>query len=383
MTNVEIQQLHKDAVVSLSYVNPGIEYKKGGGVSARTYFTKRERWMEATIPMMRKGGVDLVVLSHGNPDPSRLPGAAGADCLLRCFDAMIQEIERNRDLALILTRRDLDEALRRGKMGIIFGVTCGPVDGDLATLRTLFRVGVRTAHPFGNDPKLGGSADGPKQHGLTRVGQAIIREMERLGMLVDLAHSNDRTFAEALRFAQKPVMDSHTNCRAIADYERCCTDDQLRIIARQGGVIGVHFGFVETMARVEDARYKRMMRAFRKKYAAMGRKYKDPYEFMSHRWDPAEWPRSLGGSVDDGTVIHRATIRQLGDHIERMVNVAGIDHVCIGSDYSSGCMPEGVETAETLVNLTHEMAQRGFSAAEIKKIWGGNFVRLLRETLPA
>jgi membrane dipeptidase len=203
--------------------------------------------------------------------------------------------------------------------------------------------------------------------------------MERLGMLVDLAHSNDRTFADAIRFAEKPLIDSHTNCRAIADYGRCCTDDQLRALGKQGGVIGVHFGFVEKTSRVADAK---LMRGFYRKVRQLERRYKEPYEFLEHRMDGYEWPLCLGGAVDDGTPIHRAKLSQLGDHIERMGKVAGIDHVCIGSDYSSGAMPEGVETAETLVNLTRELARRGFTANEIKQIWGGNFVRLLRQTLP-
>ena len=158
MIKSEIQKLHQDAVVCLSYVNPWIEYRHPQGVSARRYFTESARWMEASIPMLRKGGVDLVVLSHGNPDPERLPGGAGVECLFKCYDALINEIERNRGLALILTKRDLDCAVQRGKMGILLGVTAAPFNNDLVTLRNLFRMGVRTVHPFANDPAVGGFA---------------------------------------------------------------------------------------------------------------------------------------------------------------------------------------------------------------------------------
>src|SRR5688572_28114160 len=212
MNKSEIKKLHREAVVCLSYVNPWIEYSPQG-ISARRYFTESAAWMEASIPMMRRGGVDLVVLSHGSPDPVRLPGAAGFDCLMKCYDAMIQEIERDKNCFLILSKRDLDRVGRGGKMGILLGITAAPFNNSLAELRTFFRIGVRTVHPFGNDPLLGGYADGPKELGLSHFGREVIREMERLGMLVDVAHTNDRTYADVMRFARKPLINSHTNCR--------------------------------------------------------------------------------------------------------------------------------------------------------------------------
>jgi membrane dipeptidase len=382
MTPAAIKQLHREATVALSYVNPWIEYAPGG-VSARRYFTESAWWMEASIPMMRKGGVDLVVLSHGNPDPTRFPGALAVECMVKCYDVLVSEINRNRDLVLVLNRRDLDRAMREKKMGIILGITAAPFNGDLAVMRALFAMGVRTVHPFANDPTIGGFAGGPKQLGLKPFGRKIIREMERLGMLVDVTHTNDRTFADAIRFAEKPLINSHTNCRAIADYDRCCTDDQLRALAKAGGLIGAHFGFLDMPGVAEGPAHQRMLKAFYKKLGAMQRKYKDPYEFLQHRNDPFEWPAALGGAVDDGTSIYRSKLTQLIAHIRHMVDVAGIDHVCIGSDYSSGNMPVGVETAETLCNLTGAMVRDGFSAGAVKKIWGANFLRILGQTLPA
>jgi membrane dipeptidase len=186
-----------------------------------------------------------------------------------------------------------------------------------------------------------------------------------------------------LRFAKRPLNDSHTNCRALADYDRCCTDEQLRMISRKGGVVGAHFGFLEPPEIAEGPAQKQVLRDFYKKLAAMKRRYKHPYEFLQHRNDPWEWPRSLGGFVDDGQPIRRAPMKALGDHIERLVKIAGIDHVGIGTDYSAGNMPVGVETVETLHNLTAELIGRSFTPAQVKKIWGENFLRLYRECLPA
>jgi len=379
----EITKLHRAADLFLSYVNPWIEYNANGTVSAHKFFTLSHAWMQASMPLMRKGGVDVVTLSHGVPDEPLFPGGLGVECLMKCFDALIGEIERDPKYTLILTRKDLDPATRRGKMGVLLHITSAPFNGDIANLRNYFRLGVRGIHPFANHPQLGGYAGGPKRLGLQRFGKEVIREMERLGMVVDLAHTNDRTFADALRFARKPLIDSHTNCRAIADHDRCVTDDQLRAIAKVGGVVGVHFGFVEPPAVENGPGYDKMMRAFYKKQAAMKRKYKEPYEYLSHRNDPYEWPVTIGGAIDDGTVMHRAKISQLGDHVEHMVDVAGIDHVGIGTDYAGGAMPQGVETAATLVNLTRELVRRGFRTQDIKKIWGGNFLRVYRECLPA
>ncbi|MBI4026817.1 MAG: membrane dipeptidase [Verrucomicrobia bacterium] len=385
--NRAILKLHRDATVVLGYVNPGLIYRHHpDGVSAHDFIAGRPGCGQGTVWRMRKGGVDLVVLSHGNIDPKRFPDSAEVDYMLRCFDALITEIKKSPDLQLILTKSDLDYSIQKKKFGVLLHLGGMPINNSLAVLRMYQRLGIRGAHPFVSDLKIGGEGYGSPRVGLKPWGRAIIREMERLSILVDLTHTNDRTFAQVMRMVKKPVIDSHTCCRALARVyrQRNRTDEQMRLIAQTGGVIGVHFSsaFIEKMRLDESQKYKRLIGAFRKKLARMERKFKDPYEFISHRWDPWEWSKALGGAVADGIEIRRTTIARLVDHLEHIAEVAGINHVGIGSDYDLGDTCGGVETADKLPNLTAELVQRGYQKEEIRKILGGNFLRVFRQCLP-
>jgi membrane dipeptidase len=245
-------------------------------------------------------------------------------------------------------------------------------------------LGVRAMHPFLCDPSVGGFAGGEPLQGLTALGREVIREMEQSRVLIDLAHANDRTFRDVMQRVSRPVMDSHTACRALVNIERNRSDDQLRAIARMGGVIGVHFSspFLKTFTSEEMAPRRRALEKGRRRMAALRRRYRDPYEYLSKRMDPAIWPRILGGAREDGSVIHRASISQLIDHLAHMVEVAGINHVGIGSDYDLGNICGGVETADKLPNLTRSLKARGFHNEEIWKLQCGNFLRLFRQILP-
>lgn len=377
-----VRALHRAAPVVLGYVNPWLDYG-AGTASARRMFIQRRPWAQQSVPLLREGGVDVVVYSHGNNCPSHFSGAAEIEYMLRCFDALIAEAERHPHARILRTKGDLDRALREGKLGILLHLTGAPIHGDLAMLRTYQRVGVRAAHPFLRDPRVGGYCGGDPRVGLRPLGREILREMERLGMVVDLAHANDRCFRDALRVATRPVIDSHTCCRALVDVERNCADDQLRAIADTGGVVGAHFSS-RFIAGSDGARAD--LRAFRQKFlrekvAELERRYKDPYEFLARRFDPNAWPKALGGAVEDGTKIVRVSVGKLVDQIARMVDVAGVDHVGVGTDYDLGDICE-IDRVDKLPMLTAELVRRGFRPPEIRKILGENFLRVFRQCLP-
>lgn len=372
-----LERLHRDSDVVLSYVNPWFEYK-GRTVSARRLFWQKKPWAQENVPLLRRGGVDVVVYSHGNNARHRFTGPLEVEYMLRHFDALITEAERHPATVIIRTRRDLDAALRGGKLGILLHLTGSPINGDLAMLRTYYRSGVRAAHPFVHDERVGGHVGGNPRVGLRPFGREILREMERLSMLVDVTHANDRCLREVLRVVTRPVIDSHACCRSLVDLERNRTDEQLRAIAQTGGVIGVHFS--SKLINGVDIRGARVRRHLRK-MAALERKCKDPYEFLARRFDPFVCPKIFGGALDDGTKIPRATVAQLVDHIDRMVEVAGVDHVGIGTDYDNGDGCE-IDRVDKLPMLTAELVRRGYRPTEIKKILGGNFLRVFRQSLP-
>lgn len=380
----DIRRFHNRIPVALGYVNPSITHRPDGRIEAHEFFTKATAHSQATIPQLRKGGVNLVVFSHGPMDLKLLPGLTMVEYMLRCFDAQVTETERSPHCILIRSGEDVARTVREDKTGVILHFEDIPINGDMAMLRTYYRLGARVAHIFHQDESVGGNTDfSSPRVGLKKFGREVIREMEDMGMILDLAHSNDRTFADVMKITRKPVIDSHTVCRSLADYARACTDDQLRAVAATGGVIGVHFGF--SGAQPDPAwiaARQGALRQMNRRLAVIERKYRSqPYKYLYHRWNPQAWPRSLGGEVEDGVKIWHAPMQALIEQIDHMVETVGIDHVGIGADYFSTCGILGIESADKLANLTAALLKRGYGKADVRKIMGENWVRFYKENL--
>jgi len=373
--------------IALSYVNPYLKYTPDGRVSAREFFDASVAelpWMQAGAPRLLAGGVRLVVLSHGINDPNLFPGAAGVDLMLRCLDALEVSVQQHPRCTLIRSKSELREAMREDKLAVVLHLTGAPINGSLQVLRTYARLGVRSIHPFIRNSPLGGDSSSPEAT-LTPAGREAIKEMERCSILVDLAHANDPTFREVMGIAKHPVLDSHTACRALRDLPRNRTDDQLRAIASTGGVVGIHFSSLLLADLTNDPAYpawRKVIANVPATEARMRQRFPEPYAYMAHRYDALNWPVSTAGAIDDGVKVPRAPLSKLVDHIEHMVEVAGIDHVGIGSDYALSNICAGVETADKLPNLAAALRKRGYRQPELTKIMGGNLFRLFEEVLP-
>ncbi len=383
----ETRRFHRDIPVCLSYINPALTHRPDG-LDATECFNETPTWSQASVPQLRDGGVDVAVFSHGLAQSELFPGLEAVRYMLRSLDAMVDAAERTPGTRILRSATDLDAALAAHEVAILLHLIGLPIDNDFAIFRTYHRVGVRMAHIFSGDPRVGGEPDfSAPEVGLGELGREAIRVMERIGMIVDVAHTNDRTFDDVLATVTRPVVDTHTVCRAITPIGRACTDEQLRAIAATGGVIGVHFaaGFVypETDPAWVAARREAVI-AMRERIAEMERDYADnPYEFLCHRWDPEEWPRSLGGAIDDGIPVPNAPLDALLRQIDHMVEVAGIDHVGIGPDYFNAANVVGLETAASMPLLTQALLDHGYHRDEVAAIMGRNWVDFLRRNLPA
>ena len=370
--------------IGLSYVNAGVVHGVDGSVSARDYFhapARRVDFMQASVSQMLRGGVRLAVVSHGLNDPDLLPGPAGVEYILRCFDAIVSEAEACDQCVLVRTQRDLRRARRAGKLAVVLHLTGCPVNGSFQVLDVLARLGVRACHPMHHDAAIGEHWYG-QGRGLTRYGKQLVREMEARHILVDTAHASDRSFRDILRTARRPIFDSHTGCRAIVPSDRNRTDAQMKAIAATGGVVGVHFGSQLLADGLAVQPRRRLIEERNRLIARFRRTHRDPYDVLHHAYDARRWSRAIGGAKDDGHEAARATLEQLCDHIERMIEIAGIDHVCIGSDYALGGICAGVETAAKLQNLARALARRGYRSAELGKVLLGNLERLILCSLP-
>ncbi len=373
--------------VGLSYINPDIRHSEDGTVSANLFFHSKKpvsRWSQSQVSMMLKGGVRLVVLSHGQNEPERFPGAMDVEYMMRCLDGLLVAIETHPRCELIRTRSDLDRAVRADKLGIILHLTGASTNGSMQILRNYWRLGVRSIHPFIRSVEYGGEYKHP-EIGLTPLGKVLVREMERVGMIVDVTHANDKTTSQVLRMARQPVIDSHTTCRSLCNERRNRTDAHIREIAKTGGFVGIHFASWMLTSLRDKNQIGRNQIFSRKRIELFEKETRgldDPYAFMAYRTDPLRWSRELNDLRAEHSAQPQATMDILLDHIERMIELAGIDHVCIGADYMLSSTCEGVETAEKVWNIGRGLSNRGYRQRELDKVMGANLFRFFRENLP-
>jgi membrane dipeptidase len=330
---------------------------------------------QVDIPRMRIGHVAGLFLSIRS-DPGRYTPLESIRRALEQIDAVRRETARHpADLALATTAGEILAARKSRKIAILMGVEGGHmIDSDLAVLRTYYQLGVRylTLTHTVHTPWADTSSLPPTHNGLTDFGRQVVREMNRLGMMVDISHVSDKTFYDALETSEAPLIASHSSCRALADVPHNMTDDMLRAISKKGGVVHINYfeGFLDT--------------GFLKRYNALR---SDRQEEEIERRTPKFGDRSRAGP--EQRKIHAQSVARLGrvplsrllDHFEHAVKVAGIDHVGLGSDFdgSSDQFPEGMEDVSKIPNLVRGLMERGFSDGDILRILGRNTLRVMRE----
>jgi membrane dipeptidase len=349
------------------------------------------------LAQLRRGAVDVAVLSLGIPprvnrrnDGKRertvapvFEGAAGVEYLWRSLDDFQDVVARASDCAGIARSVAEIEALNaQNKTAILLHLTGAWCNGDLANLHEYYRRGVRAIHLcIEGLPGVGDSSgEVALEDGLTPFGADVVREMNRLGMVVDAAHAADRTAWQILERSTQPVISSHTWCRALRPGARGLPDDLMRAIAASGGVIGL-FLVADPVDASRPPRDEKVMAEFRRRIAELWRQYGDrPYEFLAHRYNWDTWKDLPGISNDPGLKPKMRGVETVLAHIDHAVNLVGIDHVGLGPDYEMGVMvPEGLETAAELPNLTAALLEHGYSPDDVKKILGSNFMRVFSE----
>ncbi|KPK81740.1 MAG: membrane dipeptidase [Gemmatimonas sp. SM23_52] len=318
------------------------------------------------IPRLREGGVDALFFAAYVP--SEYEGRGAARLALEQIDLVKGMVDRYPELELARSAADVERIARSGKIAALVGVEGGhTIEGSLAVLRSYFELGARYLTLTHNDATEWADAatDEPRHGGLSGFGEEVIREMNRLGMLVDISHVSFETMAAVLRVSEAPVIASHSGARAVNDHPRNVPDEILERLPANGGVVMVNFfsGFVVPAA----ADVAREMLAF---YRELRARYGDDDAAAEDAWQ-AWWSEQS---------IPRGTVSDLVDHIDHIVQVAGIDHVGLGSDFD-GCsaVPEGLEDVSKFPAITEELVDRGYAEQDIIKILGQNALRALAE----
>jgi len=326
------------------------------------------------IPRMREGGLGAIFFSIWMAGT-----VTGPDAVKRSLDQIeaVREMVRTHpaDLVLCTTADEVRRAHAEHKIAVLMGVEGGHmIADDLSALRSYAALGVRymtLTHMLNND-WADSSTDKPAHNGLTDFGKDVVREMNRLGVMVDISHVADKTFYDALAVSKAPLIASHSSCRALCNAPRNMTDQMIKDLAAKGGVIQInyHIGFLSQKFRdAEQAN------------PELGKQIQAEAEKRCAKEEACELieeDKETRADVEAGK-LPRVEWTEIIEHIDHAVKLVGADHVGLGSDFDGADMPYGMEDASHLPRITDALLKRGYSESDIRKILGGNTLRVMEQ----
>ncbi|MGH9383863.1 MAG: dipeptidase [Vicinamibacterales bacterium] len=351
---------HNDYPWALRQADPGRDFGKAD-------ITKSAPALMTDIPRLRQGGVGGQFWSVYVP--AAMQGKEAVRATLEQIDIVHRMVKRwPETFEYALTSADVERAFKAGRIASMIGMEGGhSIDSSLATLRMMHALGARymTLTHSSNLPWADSATDAVVLGGLSKFGEEVVREMNRLGMLVDLSHVSADTMEDALRVTEAPVIFSHSSARAVCNVPRNVPDSVLQMIPKNGGVVMVTFvpGFISQVAADYSTQLTAQTQLLRSQFPN-----NDAYVNATlERWKAAN-PRP------------RATLSQVADHIDHIRKVAGIDHIGLGGDFDGITdVVQGLEDVSTYPALTAELLKRGYKDDDIKKILGLNLLRVMKQ----
>ena len=336
-----------------------------------------ETGSKVDYPRMKEGGLDAIFFAafvsqdirddDGNERAKKL--------VIQMIDSVVSSTEQNASLVgLALTPQDAYELEKDGKRAIYLAIENGyPIGSDLKNIELFYDKGVRyitLVHSSNNDiADSATDSSGAEHEGLSAFGEEVVKEMNRLGIMVDVSHASDDVFFDAIAVSEAPIIATHSNARSVTEHQRNMSDEMLRLMAENGGV--VQMTLLSSYLRDEPPNPERSaaleeLRSSMKNVSVM-----TPEERAERR--------SAFNEINEKFPTPLATVKHVVDHIDHMVSIAGIDHVGIGCDFDGGGGIDGVFDASEVMNITIELVRRGYSEEDIEKIWGKNVMRVFEE----
>lgn len=328
-------------------------------------------------PRMKEGDLDAIFFAAFVAQDIRDDeGNSRAKALcLQMIDSIVASTEKNSDVVgLALDPDDAYALEKEGKRAIYIGIENGyPIGSDISNVELYYEKGVRyitLVHSSNND--LADSATdskGAEHGGLSAFGEQVVDEMNRLGIMVDVSHGNDSLFYDTVSRSKAPIIASHSNARVVTEHQRNMTDDMLRLMAENGGVVQLTMLADYLREAPPNAERDSAMAALRSNMKPIGEMTKEERTAL----------RASFQELNDKFPNPPATVVHVVDHIDHIIEVAGIDHVGIGCDFDGGGGIEGVFDASEVMNITIELVKRGYTEEQVAKIWGGNLIRVFKE----
>ncbi len=326
---------------------------------------------------MQEGGLDAIFFAVfvGQRELTEQGYVNAGKRALALFSAIDSSLNRHADLASpALSPADAYRLEEKNRLAVFIGMENGyPLGKNLSLVKRFFDLGTRyiTLCHTKNNQICDSSTDdnGPLYGGLSEFGRQVVAEMNRLGMMIDLSHASDQSFYDVMNISKAPVIASHSCARAICDHPRNLSDDMLKALKKNGGVIQMCILSAYVKTPPVDAKRDSVVAAFWQK--------NENYDEMTEEEQKRVWRQWR--QLNRDYPLPLATVSDMADHIDHIVSVAGIDHVGIGTDFDGGGGLADCRDVSEMPAITRELLRRGYSVKDLEKIWGGNLMRVMRE----
>jgi len=367
---VNSHKLHRDALVADLHSDTVLRMKKGFDFSARDTSGQMD------IPRLQEGGVDLQVFACWIPGTTPLDSCVAKVDLM--IDSLYEQVNRNPEkIAVCKTASEADSIIESGRIAAFLAIENGlAIANDLSNLRHYYDRGVRymtLVHTMSHDWCISSADTAPAFDGLTPFGEDVIREMNRAGMIIDISHAAPSVVAKTLSISSDPIIASHSCVNALCPHDRNLTDEQIVAIAKGGGMIGINFysGYL-------NSRFNAIADSIKEEYKSEI----DSIEALYPN-DYAGKHKALGWLfeiLDERQSKLNITVGTVVDHIDHIARLVGPDYVGLGSDFDGVyAFPQGLSDCSKMPAITEELVRRGYAEEDIKKILGGNFMRVFRQ----
>jgi len=366
-------ELHKNALVVDTHADVLLQVLRGSDISKRTDYG------QVDLVRLNEGGVDVQVFAVW-PNPEKYGNGGMYKQCNRMIDALEKITKNNPEkIKIIHSPAEIEKVVESDKIAAFIGIEGGTaIENDLSKLQHFYDRGVRyLGLTWNDDPdwvtsaKTESNSKYKGEKGLTKFGKSVIKKMNDIGMIIDVSHSGEQTFYDVIETSKKPIIASHSCVYSLANHYRNLKDDQLKALAKNGGAVFITFypGYLDINF---DRKYHRYQKSS-KTYLDSVRQTKYKGNYLGYR----KWRTEFS---QKNTEDYRPTVSIIVDHMDYIINLIGEDFVGIGSDFDGiSITPKGIEDVSKMPNITREMVRRGYSEERIKKILGGNFMRIFKE----
>ena len=365
-------EIHNNALVVDTHADVLLQVLRGSDISKKTSYG------QVDLIRMKEGGVDVQFFAVW-PNPQVYGKGGMYDQCDRMIDALEKIVDNNPDkINLTKSPNEIEKAVQVKKIAACIGIEGGTaIENDLLKLQHFYDRGVRYLGLTWNDsPDWATSAkdetnsDYKGEKGLTKFGKSVIKKMNELGMIIDVSHSGEKTFYDVIENTNRPIIASHSCAYSIAPHYRNLKDNQLKALAKNGGVVSINFypGYLDVQF---ERKFSQLQKTSETYLDSVSESYKGNY--LEYR----NWRTEF---YQEQSEEYRPDISIIVDHMDYIINLIGEDHVGIGSDFDGiSITPKGIEDVSKLPNITREMLKRGYSEERIRKILGGNFMRVFKK----